>query len=63
MPTASAASELCFHWEEQSIKATARQLHEKLIAFNLVRKLQPLGENSTAFWSLDHWLSGLEEIN
>lgn len=66
VPEASAASAPCFLWEQQSTKPPARQLHEKLIVSNLVRKLQPLGKHSTAFRVLGrraHWMSGLEEIN
>lgn len=60
MPAVSAASVLCFRWEEQSIKATARQLHEERIAFNLVRKLQPLGKKQHSFLELGGETTGCQ---
>lgn len=60
VPAVSAASVLCFRWEEQSIKATARQLHEERIAFNLVRKLQPLGKKQHSFLELGGETTGCQ---
>lgn len=60
----TAPSARCCLWEQQGTTAVARQLHEKPIASNPVRKTQPLGKHGTP-WCVPGrsgcWMSALEK--